>query len=312
MIKANESTPLPDCILDVQDLTKRYGNNIACDGVELNIRRGTTFGLLGPNGAGKSTLIRILMGLTPHDSGSIALFGNESNLNSPEMRQRIGYVPELHYIYRWMSIAQVIRFASSLYERWESDLAADMLSKFELPMKQRVGTLSKGMTAKLGLVIALAHNPDFLILDEPASGLDPIIREDFLESVLQNHTCRGRTILFSSHHVDDVERVADEVGIMVKGKLAVRGSVDELRSRIKRIRIVLPDGRLPVHIPPGVHNQKLMRRDWIVTAHDFSEELVEELRTENKAIHCEVIDLNLEEIFKDVVRSKQPSQGEIS
>jgi len=312
MITADDDRSLPESILDVQDLTKSYGGNVACDRVSLHIRRGQTFGLLGPNGAGKSTLIRMLMGLTPLDSGSITLFGRETCLSSPEMRQRVGYVPELHYIYRWMSVASVINFASKLYERWDSDLAQEMLSKFELPMKARVGTLSKGMTAKLGLVIALAHNPEFLILDEPASGLDPIIREDFLESVLQNHTCRGRSILFSSHHVDDVERVADEVGIMVKGRLAIRGSVDELRNRIKRIRMVLPDGKLPVHLPPGVYNQRLVRRDWIVTAHSFTKELVDELQTANNAIHCEVMDLNLEEIFKDVVRSNMPAQGELS
>jgi ABC-2 type transport system ATP-binding protein len=312
MITTDDDRSLSDCILDVRDLTKNYGSHAACDRVSLHIRRGQTFGLLGPNGAGKSTLIRTLMGLTPIDSGAITLFGGETRLCSPEMRQRVGYVPELHYIYRWMSVASVIDFASKLYERWDAGLAEEMLSKFELPVKARVGTLSKGMTAKLGLVIALAHNPEFLILDEPASGLDPIIREDFLESVLQNHTCRGRTILFSSHHVDDVERVADEVGIMVHGRLAIRGSVDELRNRIKRIRMVLPDGKLPVHIPPGVYNQRLMRRDWIVTAHAFSEDLVDELRTENKALHCEVMDLNLEEIFKDVVRSNMPSQGALS
>jgi len=312
MIKVDDYDSLSERILDVQDLTKHYGSNTACDRVNMSISRGTTFGLLGPNGAGKSTLIRMLMGLTPLDSGSITLFGSETNLSSPQMRQRVGYVPELHYIYRWMTIAKVIHFARRLYERWDPDLAEDMLSNFELPMSQRVGTLSKGMTAKLGLVIAMAHNPELLILDEPASGLDPIIREDFLESVLQNHTCRGRTILFSSHHVDDVERVADEVGIMVKGRLTVRGRVDELRSRFKRIRIVLPDGRLPVHVPPCVFNQRLMRRDWVVTVDAFSEEMVDELKTDNHALHCEVMDLNLEEIFKDVVRSNNPSPGVLS
>lgn len=210
-----------------------------------------------------------------------------------------------------MTVDGVIRFVSKLYDRWDSELADDLLSRFELPKKKKVGTLSKGMTAKLGLVIALAHNPELLILDEPASGLDPLVREDFLESVLQNHTCRGRTILFSSHHVDDVERVSDEVGILAKGKLVIRGSVDDLRSRIKRVRVVLRDGHLPRHVPKQVCYQKLSRRDWLVTVDLFSEELLDELRTENEAVHCEVMDLNLEEIFKDVVRGSI-SQGEAS
>lgn len=302
MIDAGNERSQSESVVDVLDLTKCYGSNHACDRINMRICRGTTFGLLGLNGAGKSTLIRMLMGLTPLDSGSIKLFGHETRLSSPEMRQRVGYVPELHYIYRWMAIEQVIGFVSKLYDRWDSDLADELLYKFELPIKKRVGTLSKGMTAKLGLVIALAHNPDLLILDEPTSGLDPIIREDFLESVLQNHACRGRTILFSSHHVDDVERVADEVGILARGRLAIIGSVDGLRSQIKRVRVVLPDGRLPEHVPSQVLHQTLSRRDWIVTVNPFSEELVEELQTENNAISCEVMDLNLEEIFKDVVR----------
>jgi len=199
--------------IEVRDLTKRYGDNLACVSIDLSVRQGTTFGLLGPNGAGKSTLIRMLMGLTTIDSGEIKFFGEQGSLRSPDMRRRIGYVPELHFIYRWMTIKEVLGFVSKLYVNWDTDLANTMLSKFELSTKKRVSALSKGMTAKLGLIVALAHNPDLLILDEPTSGLDPIIREDFLESVLQSHSCKGRTILFSSHHVDDVERVADEVGI---------------------------------------------------------------------------------------------------
>lgn len=311
MIQPINNTMQSESIVDVQDLTKKYGDKNACDRINIQIGRGMTFGLLGPNGAGKSTLIRMLMGLTPCDSGSIRLFGHETQLNSTEMRQRIGYVPELHYIYRWMTVDGVIKFVSQLYDRWDSELAEDLLARFELPNKKKVGTLSKGMTAKLGLVIALAHNPELLILDEPASGLDPLVREDFLESVLQNHTCRGRTILFSSHHVDDVERVSDEVGILANGKLMIRGSVDELRTRIKRVRVVLRDGHLPRHVPSQVCYQKLSRRDWLVTVSSFSEQLLEELRSENEAVSCDVIDLNLEEIFKDVVRGSV-SQGEAS
>jgi ABC-2 type transport system ATP-binding protein len=311
MIQPTNNTMQSESIVDVQDLTKKYGDKHACDRINIQIGRGMTFGLLGPNGAGKSTLIRMLMGLTPSDSGSIRLFGHETQLNSTEMRQRIGYVPELHYIYRWMTVDGVIKFVSQLYDRWDSELAEDLLARFELPNKKKVGTLSKGMTAKLGLVIALAHNPELLILDEPASGLDPLVREDFLESVLQNHTCRGRTILFSSHHVDDVERVSDEVGILANGKLVIRGSVDELRTRIKRVRVVLRDGHLPRHVPSQVCYQKLSRRDWLVTVSSFSEQLLEELRSENEAVSCDVIDLNLEEIFKDVVRGSV-SQGEAS
>jgi ABC-2 type transport system ATP-binding protein len=296
--------------IKVRELTKRYGGVLACDSINLSVRQGATFGLLGPNGAGKSSLIRMLMGLTAIDSGEVTLFGETANFRTPEMRCRIGYVPELHFIYRWMTIKEVLGFVSRLYDRWDNDLANDMLSKFELSPQQRVSALSKGMTAKLGLLIALAHNPDLLILDEPTSGLDPIIREDFLESVLQSHLCKRRAILFSSHHVDDVERVADEVGILVNGRFAVQGTVDELRSRIKRIRIVLPDGKLPARVPAEAVFQRLARRDWTVTVDPFSDGLFEHLQSENHAVSADVIDLNLEEIFKDVVRGRKPQSEE--
>jgi ABC-2 type transport system ATP-binding protein len=299
-----------DSAIEVRGLTKRYGQSVACDAIDLSIRQGMTFGLLGPNGAGKSTFIRMLMGLTTIDSGDVELFGENAMKRSPEMRSRIGYVPELHFIYRWMTIKEVLGFVSKLYDRWDRDLADELLSKFELSPKKLVSALSKGMTAKLGLIIALAHNPELLILDEPTSGLDPVIREDFLESVLQSHTCKGRTILFSSHHVDDVERVADEVGILVNGRFVVQGTVDELRSRIKRIRIVLPDGKLPTRVPPATILQKLMRREWILTIDHFSEQLFDDLQLENDAVSAEVFDMNLEEIFKDVVRGQKTQRKE--
>lgn len=305
MILPNEGT-----VLEVRNLTKRYGSTLACDALNMSIPEGMTLGLLGPNGAGKSTFIRMLMGLTNVDSGEMFLFGKDAIDRTAETRNRIGYVPELHFIYRSMSIGEVLGFVSKLYQRWDGEIANAMLMKFELSTKMRVAALSKGMTAKLGLIIALAHNPDLLILDEPTSGLDPIIREDFLESVLQSHTCKGRTILFSSHHVDDVARVADEVAIMVNGRFAVRGTVDDLRCRIKRIRVVLPDGRLPIKVPKEILYQKLSRREWIVTVDQFTDSIFTEIKDENNAVNAEVIDLSLEDIFKDVVRGQKTQTEE--
>lgn len=306
MTQSISSPVAPICEADsmaisVRGLTKRYGKQLACNSVDLDISVGKTFGLLGPNGAGKSSLIRMLMGLIPNDVGVVSILGSK-DLQASDLRQKIGYVPELHYIYRWMTIQQVLSFVSPLYEHWDAELADSLVDKFQLPMSKRVSALSKGMTAKLGLLIALAHHPQLLILDEPTSGLDPVIREDFLESVLQSHARPDRTILFSSHHVDDVERVSDEVGIMVQGKLVVRGSVEELRNRIKRIRVVLKDGRLPSQFPTSMLHQKLSRREWTLTVDHFSADLLRQIEVDNDPVSSEVFDLNLEEIFKDVVR----------
>jgi ABC-2 type transport system ATP-binding protein len=307
MLKPTEIFPP----IELSGVTKRYGKKLACNKVDLTVREGTTFGLLGPNGAGKSSLIRILMGLSSADSGEVRLFGENARVHSPALRQRIGYVPEVHFVYRWMTVGEVLRFVRRLYPLWDRDLVEQMLSAFELPLKKKVGSLSKGMTTKLSLVLALAHNPDLLILDEPTSGLDPLIREEFLESVLQRHLCKGRTVFFSSHHFDDVERVADDVGIFVDGRFIALGRVDDLRSSIKRLQIVLPDGKLPVHIPEQVLFQRLSRRDWTVTVNPFTEELFEELIVRNHATGGNVIDLGLEEIFKDVIRGTKVQKEEV-
>ena len=274
------------------------------------MRRGTTFGLLGPNGAGKSSAIRMLMGLTEIDDGTATVLGYDVEDRPAELRQRVGYVPELHFIYRWMTVGEVIQFVSALYRHWDDNLAEELRTTFDLPNRKKVKALSKGMVAKLGLLIALAHRPGLLVLDEPTSGLDPIIREDFLESVLQSDSEGDRSVLFSSHHVDDVKRVADDVGIMVDGQLVMCGEVDVMRRHVKRVRLVLRDGTLPTNVPPEVIHQRLNRREWMVTVRPYSQELVERIRTENDSEDATVFDLGLEEIFKDLVRGRKLADKE--
>ena len=304
-----KSTELPP-VIELRSVMKRYGRKVACDNVDLVVREGSTFGLLGPNGAGKSSLIRVLMGLSPADSGKVQLFGENALLQNPSIRRRIGYVPEVHFVYRWMTVGEVLRFVSKMYPSWDKEAVEQMLSTFEMPLKKKMASLSKGMSTKLSLILALAHNPDLLILDEPTSGLDPLIREEFLESVLQRHLCKGRTVFFSSHHFDDVERVADDIGIFVDGRFIVLGSVEDLRRNIKRIQIVLRDGKLPTYIPEQVLYQRLSRRDWQVTVNPFAEELFEDLIMKNDATGGNVIDMGLEDIFKDVIRGSKVQQEE--
>ena len=160
-------------------VTKRYRNAAAAlDDVTLTIPRGSTLGLVGQNGAGKTTAIRILMGTLAPTAGTVRVLGIDVASDAPAMRRRVGYVPERHDAYGWMTVAQVIRFARPFYPTWDDDFARGLLEQFALDARARIKTLSKGQRARAGLVVALAYRPRLLVLDEPSSGLDPIVRRD--------------------------------------------------------------------------------------------------------------------------------------
>ena len=190
-----------DFAIETSGLTKRFGGQAAVDDLTLQIPPGCVFGFIGPNGAGKSTTIKMLMGVLRRTSGQARVLGFDVADRAEKVKNRIGYVPELHFIYRWMRVSDVVGFCGSLYETWNDKLCKELLTLFELDESKKVKHLSKGMVAKLALLIAVAHEPELLILDEPTSGLDPLIREEFLDhlratkdgSVLQPYAQRRAT-----------------------------------------------------------------------------------------------------------------------
>jgi ABC-2 type transport system ATP-binding protein len=303
---SNSDTPsnnhVPEAGIELVGLTKRYGRATVVDNLSLVIPRGTTFGLIGPNGAGKSTTIKMLMGMLSITAGKARVLGIDVAAEPARMKRRVGYVPETHHVYRWMRVGEVLRFVRSFYPTWNDMRAAELLKLFGLDLRKKVKHLSKGMVAKLSLLVAVAHDPDVLVLDEPMSGLDPIVREEFLDGVLQAICDRRCTVLFSSHTLDDVQRLADTVGILCQGRLLVHRGVDQLLAGTKRIRAVLRDGCLPAREPPGLVWQRVDRRQWLLTVSDFRPEVVERLRSENSLEHVEVDDLSLGELFKDYIK----------
>ncbi len=290
-------------------LSKRFGKQIAVDQIDLEIENGTIFGLLGPNGAGKSTTIRMLVGLTQPDDGEIELWGEPIEHRSMELKQRIGYVPELHRMYRWMTVQEIIGFTSTFYPGWDKSHCDQLLAQFELPIRRKVSKLSKGMTAKLGLLLALSCKPDLLVLDEPTSGLDPIVREDFLDGILRSRQAQNPTILFSSHHVDDVARISDRVGIMDNGRLILCEEASQISHRVQSVRCVLADGRLPQWMPPQTVWSRVNRRDWHLTVYPYEEGIVEQIKESNPVASLDVESLSLDEIFKHFIRGRKESWG---
>ena len=294
--------------IDLTDLTKRYGDRTVVDHLSLRIPAGTTFGLIGPNGAGKSTTIRMLMGILSITSGAARVLGIDVASGPVQVKQRVGYVPEVHHIYRWMLVGEVIGFARSFYETWDDAYCARLLDLFELDPRRRVEHLSKGMLAKLGLILAVAHEPDLLLLDEPMSGMDPLARDEFLDGVVRTLCERRCTVLFSSHTLADVQRLADAVGILHEGRLLAHCGVDELLASTKRVNVVLKDGCLPRSQPAGTVWQDVRRREWSLTIRGLTPEVVQRIRAENPVEAITVRDLNLEEVFKDYIKGRGPAR----
>jgi ABC-2 type transport system ATP-binding protein len=282
-------------------LTKYYGRQRVVDDLNLQVPYGTVYGLLGRNGAGKSTTIKMLLGLVHPDRGRSELLGEDTAGLSPTARARIAYLAEGHPLYRWMTVGQAVRFAKSFYPRWNGPLVEQILDHFELPPRKKIRHLSRGQRAQVALALAVAPDPDLLILDDPTIGLDTVVRRDFLESMIQIIQRRGRSILFSSHILSDVERVADRIGVLVDGVLRVDCPTDEFKQAVKKV--VLQFDGTPPDFPacPGLVAARPVgtRLELIVVRPgDEHWERIERLQPRSQ----EVIDLNLEDAFIEYTR----------
>ena len=286
-------------------LTKQFGRTAAVEGLSFDVARGSTFGLIGPNGAGKTTTIKMLMGILRPTTGVAMVFGTDAFAEPLTVKQRVGYVPESHHIDRWMRVREVIGFCRSLYESWNDRSCQEMLDLFQLDANKKVKHLSKGMLVKLSLVLAVSHEPEMLVLDEPMAGLDPLAREEFLDGVLRTICDGGQTVLFSTHSLDDVQRLADTVGILYDGRLLVHRNIEELLATTKRIRATLTNGRRPDRLPANTIWQRVQGREWLLTIGDFTPETVKEIRAQDGVERVEVINLGLEELFKDFIKGRR-------
>jgi ABC-2 type transport system ATP-binding protein len=287
--------------IELIGVTKRFRNVTAIDDLTLTVPKGTTLGLLGPNGAGKSTTIRILMGTLSPTAGKIRLLGMDVVSHAAQIKRRVGYVAERHDVYPWMTVAEAISFTQSFYPTWDHGYCRELVDLFALDIRKKVKNLSKGMSAKLALVLAVSHRPELLILDEPTSGLDPIVHDDFLDAVLQTICRGGTTVLYSSHNLEDIRRLADSVCILRAGKIIVQGSIDDLLASVKRVRAVLIDGHLPRWVPEGTVWQRIQRREWLLTVPALSPAVANRIKTENPVESVDVFDLNLNDLFRDYI-----------
>ena len=288
--------PAADNVIDVRGLTRTFGAKRALDDVTLCVPRGVVFGMVGANGAGKTTLIRHILGLLKAQQGSVRAFGLDPVADPVGVLSRVGYLSEEGDLPGWMRVDELMRYSRAFYPTWDEAYAQSLQRQFSLDPAARVKHLSKGQRARAGLLVALAYRPELLLLDEPSSGLDPIVRRDILGAIVRTIADEGRTVLFSSHLLDEVERVSDCVGMLRDGKLLFAGDLDEVREQHHRLTVRFPDA---VGHPPkvdGVLTWEGAGREWIAVA---AGELPQ-LRSAAAKHRAQVVDdrlLSLDEIF---------------
>src|SRR5437660_6928931 len=230
-------------VVRVEGLTRRFGAKKALDSVSLSVPRGIVYGLVGANGAGKTTLIKHVLGLLKAQAGSIRVFGLDPVKEPVAVLSRIGYLSEEGDLPGWMRVDELMRYMRAFYPTWDEAYAQDLRRRFALDPAAKVKTLSKGQRARAGLLVALAYRPELLLLDEPSSGLDPIVRRDILGAIVRTIADEGRTVLFSSHLLDEVERISDRVAMLKEGRILFTGDMDEIKQTHHRLTLRFGDER---------------------------------------------------------------------
>ena len=283
-----------DLAVDTRGLTKRFGDQIALNDVSLQVPTGAVYLLVGPNGAGKSTTLKVLLDLVRAEQGMAEVFGLDCRARAPEVRANIGYVPERpDWGYGWMRVGRLLEHHSLYYPTWDAAYAAKLAEKFELRMDRKMGVLSKGQARRVHLTMALAHRPPLLLLDEPTDGLDPLMRDETL-GVIADHLAESETtVVLSTHHVEEVERLADHIGVLRSGELRAQMSRADLDAGLRRYRVEVPEQW------PGVAslNGSVLRRvtttrevQWTVWGHES--EIVQKLTGAGGTVR-EVVSLTL-------------------
>jgi ABC-2 type transport system ATP-binding protein len=228
---------MADTVVDVSNLSRSFERKTALDGVSFRATAGLVHGLVGANGAGKTTLLKHLVGLLRAATGSVRVFGFDPVRDPVGVLSRIGYLSEERELPEWMRVDELMRYTQAYHPTWDESYARELLETFALDPAKKVKELSKGMRAQAGLLVAVAHRPELLILDEPSSGLDAVVRRDILDAIVRTVADDGRTVIFSSHLLDEVERMSDHVTMMHNGRVTLSGPLDDVRRDYQRSRV---------------------------------------------------------------------------
>jgi ABC-2 type transport system ATP-binding protein len=296
-------------VIDIQGLTRRFGRTLALDDVSLTVPRGAVLGLVGANGAGKTTLIKHVLGLLRAATGSVRVFSLDPVADPVGVLGRIGYLSEDRDLPGWMRVDELMRYTQAFYPRWDSAYAEELRQAFELDPAAKIKHLSRGQNARAGLLVALAHRPDLLVLDEPSSGLDPVVRRDILGAIIRTIALEGRTVLFSSHLLDEVERVSDYVAMMDRGRIAFSAGLDDIKKNHRRVTLRFEEVRPQPPALPGVLAWEGSGHEWTAVCGGGLGEVRAAAAGGGGRVVAERV-LSLDEIFMARVGTKCPTSTE--
>ncbi|HEY0929206.1 MAG TPA: ATP-binding cassette domain-containing protein [Gemmatimonas sp.] len=241
-----------DYVIETRALSKRYGRKLALDHLDLRIPRGRIHAIVGANGAGKSTLFRILMGFLPPSAGEARILGKDSQSLTPHDRSRIGFVNEEHTLASWMRVSQVAAMQQHQYPRWNQHAYDNVIGHYHVLPEQKVGQLSRGERAGFNLALALAQGPELLVLDEPTLGLDVVAKRAFLESLMYSNATDDCTVIYCSHQMEEIERVADNLIILERGQLRHMSAPEDFTARVSHWIADVPFKGPALHTVPGL------------------------------------------------------------
>ena len=294
-----------DVVASTTDLHVRFRKNDVLRGVSLAFERGTVTALLGRNGVGKSTLLRVLVGFLPPTSGKASVLGQDPWKRGPDVRRRVGYVPDRLELPAWMSVNDHLRFLEAFYPTWDKEEERRLLTQLDLDAKAKVKDLSKGQREKHLLIAALAHRPELLLLDEPFSGLDPVVRQEVLGAILGHLRGEGRTILAVTHSMLDVERLADRLVLIDDGHVRIDGLSDDLRRGLRRVAVILSPDTPKSWTPPGLPRVDRTDRDVVLSYLDWDDEIAARLAADPAVRDVRPLPSGLEDLFRVAAKREE-------
>lgn len=283
-------------MLEIKNLSLTLEDKVILRKINLKIQEGKIYGLIGPNGVGKTSLIKCLTGIYKPSIGEV-LFDGDNVYDNAKVKARIGYVADENSFFNSFKIIDIVKYYKLTYENFDEEKFHNINKVFKIPMKRRFFQLSKGMKMRVALMAAFAQNPDYLILDEPTSGLDPILKNKLLKLLVKEVSERNVTIIISSHHLNELERICDDVAIIDKGEVSYQNTLEDMKRKIKKIQVAFDE---PIYEEDlnleGIFKISRIGRVFTIITDNYGENFINNLE-KFKPLFIEEIDLSLEDIF---------------